>query len=292
MTVKDVPSELIRAKDVRAFDLWALPSFEAAPGDPAYLPETPPDSAESVAESVAQSEEVELESVKPLTLDELEAIRQDAYNEGFAVGEKDGFHAGQIKAKHEAEGVLQAKILRLEQLMGQLLEPIAEQDQQIEQTLVQLVSHISRQVIRRELLCDSSQLTKVLGEALKLLPMGAGNVRIHVNAQDFELVKTLRERHEENWRILEDEQLQPGGCRIETEHSQIDASVETRLEQAIQQLFEQQREQATNPPAPDLELDLSDAAPLASVAAPAANTAASAPLDDQHQAPNESVDAP
>jgi flagellar assembly protein FliH len=264
MTAKDVPSELIRAKDVRAFDRWALPSFEAEPGDPAYLPETPPVSEQALVEAAAaQSEEVELESVKPLTLDELEAIRQDAYNEGFAVGEKDGFHAGQIKAKHDAEVVLQAKLLRLERLMEQLLAPIAEQDQQIEQSLVQLVSHISRQVIRRELRADSSQLTEVLREALKLLPMGAGNVRIHVNSQDFDLVKALRERHEESWRILEDEQLQPGGCRIETEHSQIDASVETRLEQAIQQLFEQQREQATSPPVADLLLDLSDDAPLA-----------------------------
>jgi flagellar assembly protein FliH len=293
MTAKDVPSELIRAKDVRAFDRWALPSFEAAPGDPAYLPETPPVSAETLAEQAgAQSEEIEIESVKPLkfiassssrvkgliesvkplTLDELEAIRQDGYNEGFAVGEKDGFHAGQIKAKHESELILQAKLLRLEQLMAQLLAPIAEQDQQIEHALVQLVSHISRQVIRRELQCDSSQLKDVLSDALKLLPMGAGNVRIHINTQDFELVKTLRERHEENWRILEDAQLQPGGCRIETEHSQIDASVETRLEQAIKQLFEQQREQATNPPATDLALELSDEMPLGD----------DAPLGDEH----------
>ena len=263
MMAKDVPSELIRAKDVRAFDRWALPSFEAAPGDPAYLPETPVASLQALVEPAGvQSEEVELESVKPLTLDELEAIRQDGYNEGFAVGEKDGFHAGQIKAKHEAELILQAKLQRLEQLMGQLLTPIAEQDQQIEHALVQLVSHISRQVIRRELQCDSSQLKGVLSEALKLLPMGAGNVRIHVNGQDFELVKALRERHEENWRILEDAQLQPGGCRIETEHSQIDASVETRLEQAVKQLFEQRREQTTNPPAADLVLELSDDMPL------------------------------
>ncbi|MHB1371126.1 MAG: flagellar assembly protein FliH, partial [Pseudomonadaceae bacterium] len=33
-------------------------------------------------------------------------------------------------------------------------------------------------------------------------------------------------------------------------------SVETRLSQAIKQLFEQQRENATHPPAADLHLDL------------------------------------
>lgn len=268
MAAKEVPSELIRAKDVSAFDRWNLPSFEEVAAVPAYLPETAEVSPQDLPEdNEPTSEEVELESVKPLTLDELEAIRQDAYNEGFAVGERDGFHAGLLKAKQEADVALQAKLASLELLMGQLLAPIAEQDQQIEQALVKLVSHVCREVIRRELKCDSAQLTQVLSEALKLLPMGAGNVRIHINPQDFELVKALRERHEENWRILEDQQLLAGGCRIETEHSQIDASVETRMELALKQLFEQQREQLTNPPEADLSLDLD--APVDVTAEPA-----------------------
>lgn len=264
MVSKEVPSELIRAKDVSAFDRWDLPSFEALDSEPVYRAE--PSAAEQAATAAAeaalaaetpQMQDVELETVKPLTLDELEAIRQDAYNEGFSTGEKDGFHAGQLKAKQEADVVLQGKVAVLEQLMTQLFEPIAEQDQALERALVQLVSQMSREVIRRELLADSSQLTQVLREALKLLPMGAGNVRIHINPQDFELVKALRERHEESWRILEDEQLQPGGCRVESEHSLIDASIETRLDLALKQLFEQQREQISNPPTADQVLDLS-----------------------------------
>jgi flagellar assembly protein FliH len=267
MASKEVPSELIRAKDVSAFDRWDLPSFEALASEPVYRAEP---SAEELAAAAAAAEaalmaeqahmeDVELEAVKPLTLDELEAIRQDAYNEGFSAGEKDGFHAGQLKAKQEAEVVLQGKVALLEQLMSQLFEPIAEQDQQVERALVQLVSQMTREVIRRELVIDSSQLSQVLREALKLLPMGAGNVRIHINPQDFELVKALRERHEETWRILEDEQLQPGGCRVESEHSLIDASIETRLDLALKQLFDQQREQASSPPAADQVLDLSGA---------------------------------
>ncbi|HAQ25042.1 MAG TPA: flagellar assembly protein FliH, partial [Pseudomonas sp.] len=153
------------------------------------------------------------------------------------------------------------KLDSLERLMSQLLEPIAEQDRNLEHAMVTLVGQLAREVIQRDLLIDSSQIRQVLREALKLLPMGADNVRIHINPQDFELVKALRERHEESWRIVEDADLLPGGCRIETEHSRIDASVETRLGQAIKQLFEQQRENATNPPAADLhiELDTGDA---------------------------------
>ena len=284
MVSKEVPSELIRAKDVSAFDRWDLPSFEALDSEPVYRAE--PSAAEQAATAAAeaalaaeapQMEDVELEAVKPLTLDELEAIRQDAYNEGFSTGEKDGFHAGQLKAKQEADVVLQAKVAVLEQLMTQLFEPIAEQDQALERALVQLVSQMSREVIRRELLADSSQLTQVLREALKLLPMGAGNVRIHINPQDFELVKALRERHEESWRILEDEQLQPGGCRVESEHSLIDASIETRLDLALKQLFEQQREQISNPPAADQVLDLSGESADSAEAVAADDESADAP---------------
>lgn len=254
---KENPSDVIRAKDVNVFDRWALPSFDplgAAPEDPEIGEEPVED------EDLSRSEDVPIEEVKPLTLDELEAIRQEAYNEGFSTGEKDGFHAGQLKARQEAEAALNPKLESLEKLMTQLLEPIADQDRNLEHAMVTLVSQLAREVIQRDLLIDSSQIRQVLREALKLLPMGASNVRIYINPQDFDLVKALRERHEETWRIVEDSDLLPGGCRIETEQSRIDASVETRLGQAISQLFEQQRENATSPPEADLHLDLGSGA--------------------------------
>jgi len=246
-TKESHPSDLIRARDLVGVDVWALPSFDP---EPEPVPEPEP---EVVEEEV---EEVPLEEVQPLTLEELEAIRQEAYNEGFATGEREGFHSTQLKVRQEAEVALAAKLASLEQLMGHLLEPIAEQDTQIEKTLVHLVSHMARQVIGRELRNDSSQITQVLREALKLLPMGADNIRIHLNPQDFELAKALRERHEEQWKLLEDEALLPGGCRIETLHSRIDATMETRIEKAVAQLFDQLHDQALHPAAADISVEL------------------------------------
>ncbi|AXO89135.1 flagellar assembly protein FliH [Pseudomonas sp. K1(2024)] len=253
MTTKEHPSDLIRARDLEGVDVWALPSF-----DPAPAPEPEPEPEPQLVEEI---EEVPLEEVQPLTLEELEAIRQEAYNEGFATGEREGFHSTQIKVRQEAEQALDAKLQSLEQLMTHLLEPIAEQDAQIEKSLVHLVAHVAREVIGRELRSDSTQIAQVLRQALKLLPMGAENIRIHLNPQDFEQVKTLRERHEERWKLLEDESLLPGGCRIETAHSRIDASMETRMEKAVAQLFEQGHEQTLHPASPDVsvELDVPDA---------------------------------
>ncbi|HTN31268.1 MAG TPA: flagellar assembly protein FliH [Pseudomonas sp.] len=244
-------SDLIRASDLPPFERWMLPSFD--PLKPVVEPAPQPEPEPEIQASV---EEVPVETVQPITLEELEAIRQEAYNEGFSTGEKDGFHAGQLRARQDAELRLNEQLARLEQLMGHLLEPIAEQDQALELALVDLVAHVSREVIQRELHSDSSQLQQILSEALGLLPMGAGNLRIHVNPQDFELVKALRERHEESWKIVEDSALEPGGCRVESQNSLVDATVETRLKQALAQLFEHKREQRLHPPAPDLTLDL------------------------------------
>ena len=248
MSSKDeAPSDLIRARDVGGFDIWSLPSF-----DP-HVPEPEP---EPVEELPVEMEEVPLEEVQPLTLEELESIRQEAYNEGFAAGEKDGFRSTTLKVRQEAEAALAVKLASLERLMGSLFEPIAEQDTQIEKAMVRLVEHMTRQVIQRELALDSSQIESVMREALKLLPLGVGNVRLYINPQDFEQVKALRERHEETWRIVEDAALQPGGCRVETEHSRIDATVETRISQIMAKLLDQQHAQVLNPAEPDLSIDL------------------------------------
>jgi flagellar assembly protein FliH len=245
---KESPSELIRAKDVSRLDVWSLPSFDPHVDIPEPEPVAEPEPVES--------EEVPLEEVQPMTLEELESIRQDAYNEGFAIGEKDGFHSAQLKVRQEADVALAAKLSSLEQLMTHLFEPIADQDASIEKAMIQLVEHVARQVIQRELNTDSSQIGSVLRDALKLLPMGANNVRILLNPKDFSQIKALRERHEETWRILEDDTLLPGGCRVESEHSRIDATVESRISLALGKMFDQLHEQALHPALPDVTVEL------------------------------------
>jgi flagellar assembly protein FliH len=259
----DDVTDLIRARDVRGFESWAMPSFDPPKPEPEPEPEPEP----------PEMEEVPLDEVQPLTLEELESIRQEAYNEGFAIGEKEGFHSTTLKVRQEAEVALAAKVASLEQLMGHLFEPIAEQDTQIEKSLVDLVQHIAKQVIKRELAIDSTQIEQVMRDALKLLPLGVENVRLYVNPQDFAQVKALRERHEETWRIVEDDTLLPGGCRVETEHSRIDASIESRVSQVMAKLFDQLHEQALHPAAADLSLDIAeDAKPVVDADEPLADT--------------------
>lgn len=113
---------------------------------------------------------------------------------------------------------------------------------------------ISEQVIQRELTLDSSQIQQVVRECLKVLPVGSTAVRVYINPQDFEQIKALRERHEEGWKIIEDDDLLPGGCRFESLNTRVDGSIETRIAHIAQQILEQQRELQSNPLTADLQI--------------------------------------
>lgn len=252
MDKKDIDSEIISAESASDFVRWSFPSFDEAAVNVVEREDEPEVEAEPEIEETVV--EVEVEEVQPLTIEEVEAVRQDAYNEGFSVGEKDGFRSGQLKAQKEAEAALAPRLKALESIMQQLFEPIAQQDTELEKTMLQMVQIIATQVIQRELKTDSSQILHVLREALKLIPLDGGQVKIFLNPQDFDQVKTLRDRHEESWKLAEDESLLPGGCRVETTHTRVDASMETRLKTLTQQLLEQQRTlQATPLDADDIQ---------------------------------------
>jgi|GEM_PF-1623553 len=235
------PQAPIRADVAAQFAPWRLPELGAAEALVVAHNEPAPEPAE-VAPVIDEQE--------------LKALRDKAYQEGFAKGEREGFIQGEQKAQLEAKQALDKRLSSLQNLMQALFEPIAGQERQIESALLSLLQPLAREVIRRELRMDSSQILPLLREALSLLPMGADKLHLWVSAEDFETLKAFRDHHNEHWRICEDPDLLPGGFRLESEHSRIDASIESRLEQAFAQLAEQQREQALHPPEADMQIDL------------------------------------
>src|SRR5690554_1301929 len=147
-------SELIRADQLQDFNLWDMPSFDEAPHHvprETAAPDVPP-AAET--DSLVEDELEAEPEVKPFTVEELEQIRTEAYNEGFATGERDGFHSGQLKAQQEAKTRLEARVAELEAVMTHLMEPIRGQDAQIEDMLIELLATMVWLVVLPELTTD------------------------------------------------------------------------------------------------------------------------------------------
>lgn len=183
--------------------------------------------------------------LRPLTAEDLEAIRQSAYEEGLEEGREAGRAEGYDAGYLSGESDLKAALTRLAQISRVLLEPIPAQDQELEQVLLQLVEGICKRVLMRELSIDSSSIQRVVQEAIEAVNPGNQRLRIHLNKQDLDLVQQhLKENGEweESWRIQPHPTITPGGCIIETDTSMVDARAERRLAAVINQVYEQQQQ--------------------------------------------------
>jgi flagellar assembly protein FliH len=171
-----------------------------------------------------------------VTAKQLEVIQQEAYDEGFAQGLQEGRAAGRAE--------LHASVAHLNALMRTLSRPLEQLDRQVEEELVSLAIAITRQLVRREIKTDPMQIIGVVREALAVLPVASRQVQLHLHPEDAGLIReTLSPGEgEQAWRIVEDPMQGRGGCRVVSEQSRIDASVEARLTALIAKVLGGERE--------------------------------------------------
>ncbi len=209
------------------------------------------------------------ESVDPaqvtetLTVEQIEVMQQQAFNEAFEQGRAQGYEAGLqqgLEKGHEdgfAEGhklgyqegqhLLQKQAADLNNLLETLSEPIKQLDQEIENELVQLSLAVASQIIRREIKLHPDEIVAVVREALNVLPLASQKVTLNLHPEDAELVRNILNLDDSlpSWRLVENPLLTRGGCTLETETSTVDASLEKRLAAVIANVLggERQRDE-------------------------------------------------
>lgn len=158
----------------------------------------------------------------PNTVRHLEALEQQAREEGFARGMAEG--------QAEAATQLAQQVARLAEMMDALTRPLDDVDAQVEGELAHLAMAVARQLIRRELKTTPTEVIAAVREALAGLPAMAREVRVSVHPEDAELIRShLGETSGRAWQLLEDPMISRGGCLVLSEHSRVDARVESRL---------------------------------------------------------------
>jgi flagellar assembly protein FliH len=199
-------------------------------------------------EALTEAESVDSPPMQVLTVDEIEAMQKQAYDEAFAQGKKDGYHEGFQEGSRQGYEdnvqTLQKKTATFVSLLESLSQPFKELDAQVEKELVQLAIAIATQIIRREIKMDPGQVIAAVREAINVLPLSSQNIGLHLHPEDAELVRSALSLDDMSpaWRIVEDPLLTRGGCKVDTETSHIDASVENRLAAVIATLFGGDRE--------------------------------------------------
>lgn len=178
-------------------------------------------------------------SHKPPTAAELESIQQKAHAEGFEKGQEEGLAQGHAQGLAQAKEQLQRYTERLEGLLTSLAEPLRELDNRVEQELLMLVIAIVKQLVRREVKSDPNLIIGVVREALSILPVASRHVRLLLHPEDAELIKQVYALAdtEVGWTLLEDPVIARGGCKVVTDSSQIDATLDSRLASLIAPLL-------------------------------------------------------
>ncbi len=149
---------------------------------------------------------------------EVERIKAGAFDEGYAAG----YDQGGAAARREAE--------RWHALIEASSNVFTRFEAELAPQLLNLALEVARQVVRRELNTDNNVILAVVRDAFKQLTGGEANKQLRLHPSDVQLVRAHLGDELElgQWKIVEEEDIEPGGCRISTLQSELDATLQTR----------------------------------------------------------------
>lgn len=181
-----------------AWQRWELPSFEQAPA------------ADQVAAELPTA--LQLEQMQQLA-------HEEGYQAGYAEGLRQGHDEGLQRAQQDSE--------RFAALLASLQTQL---DDQVARDLMTLALAIAQQVVQQAIATQPETMLGMVRAAVNAMPVFNQAAHLILRPEDAALV---RERMGEQlahsgWKILEDPHLPPGGARLETASSQLDATPEAR----------------------------------------------------------------
>ncbi|HEX5364168.1 MAG TPA: flagellar assembly protein FliH [Gallionella sp.] len=209
-------SVLIPKEELTAFQRWELASFDPPP---------PP------KEHVLTPEEEQAE-IERVTAAELERIRQQAYDEGYAQGQEAGYASGSAQ--------IQAEIGQLQTAMQELHTALNQVDTELAQSLLDLSLEIARKMVGEALKIKPEFILNTVSSAIGNLPHFNQHAHLVLHPEDVELV---RKHMGDNlahggWKLIGDSSIKRGGCRVETTHTKVDATVEARWKRIVESIGE------------------------------------------------------
>lgn len=152
---------------------------------------------------------------------ELARLREEAREAGYA----EGLAAGRARAEQHAQ--------ELGQLVEALAHPFRASDAMLVRSLVDLVEHVVRAVLQRELQAGLD-LEPVLRDALAALDDSAERIELLVNPADKAQLDAIGAGLEAS--VIADSAVEPGGFVLRSGPGIVDATLEARLAEAMASL--------------------------------------------------------
>jgi len=151
-----------------------------------------------------------------------ESVRQEAYKKGI----QEGFAVGMEKAQ---ESLLKEK-QNFSSLAAAFGDALTTADEKIEADILELALDIAKAMLKTKLKADPEAILPIVRDAIHYLPHVQKPARIFVHSEDAKILRQQlsEELSEHVWQIQEDNNIERGGCLVETGANQIDATNATR----------------------------------------------------------------
>lgn len=147
---------------------------------------------------------------------QLEEIQRQAHEEGYQAGFAEGSQ-------------------RMTALLSAMEQALQQADQTIAQDLLSLSLEVARQMVQQTLKTNPEILLNTIREAIGSLPHFNQGAHLVLHPDDAALVRASmgEQLNHTGWKIFEDALIARGGARVETAHSQIDATLENRWQRIV-----------------------------------------------------------
>jgi len=163
---------------------------------------------------------------------ELERAREQAY--------RDGMEAGRQATALALEGALERQRAELEALIAGVNELVHNFEQTLANDVLSISVELAKLIVRQSLRVKPEVVVAVLKEAMASLPGLSEQTVLVLNPADAALLRRVAEGEPAlsalHWKIVEDAQIERGGCKLETPSTEVDATLETRWRRVIASL--------------------------------------------------------
>lgn len=165
----------------------------------------------------------------PPSVEELQAIEQAAYDEGFARGHADGLATGQ--------GEIRRMAAQIEGILDSFTRPLARLDSEVGDALGALAIRIAGALIGPAYVADPTLLANLVREALDAAGSNARDVELRLHPDDLAVVTPLL-NPAATVRFTADPALARGELRLHSESVRIDGTLAARLQACLDALID------------------------------------------------------
>lgn len=173
---------------------------------------------------------------RAMTASKLSELEQQSRAKGEQEGREQGYQQGYAEGQEKAKQLVNECQQQIDQLIEGITTDVEREKDALQSVLSRLVIDISRAVCLKELQFESN-IEEVIRRGLAALPLGEQKITIYLNPADYAQLSSSKDSANNNWVLQARDDIAAGGCKVQSEHSTIDFTLQKRLEQIVDDVF-------------------------------------------------------